>query len=171
MNRILIITREESDLSDLILGNCPGAAMCDPFGNVPVEEYDALCILNGNEDRPLVLPAPLRIRVEAARAAGKPVFTEFVASIGYTYLGIDIPATMIHHRAVYAEGGLDCPGMRAGDVLDGHYNNCCQYAFIPEDAKPVLWYHPYVSAHDHIEMTEEAMRKDVERAMRVFAGM
>ena len=161
MNRILIITREESDLSDLILGNCPGAAMCDPFGNVPVEEYDALCILNGNEDRPLVLPAPLRIRVEAARAAGKPVFTEFVASIGCTYLGIDIPATMIHHRAVYTEGGLDCPGMRAGDVLDGHYNNCCQYAFIPEDAKPVLWYHPYVSAHDHIEMTEESMRKGI----------
>ena len=161
MNRILIITRKESDLSKLILAHCPGAAMCDPGGEVPVEEFDALCILSGNEDRPLMLSAPLRNRVEAARAAGKPVFTEFVTSIGSTYIGIDIPATMTHHRAVYVEGGLNCPGLRTGDVLDGHYNSCCQYAFIPEDAKPVLYYHPYVCAHDHIEMSDEALRKGI----------
>ena len=161
MNRILILSRQASDLSDLILANCPGAALYDPFGEVPVEDFDALCVLNGNEDRPLVLPAPLRVRIEAARAAGKPVFTEFVASIGCTYLGIDIPATMTHHRTVYLEGGLDCVGMHTGDVLDGHYNSCCQYAFIPEDAKPVLFYHPYVSAHDHIEMDEETLRKGI----------
>ena len=161
MNKILIITRETSDLSDLILKNCPGAALCDPFGDVPVEAFDALCILNGNEDRPIVLPAALRIRVEAAREAGKPVFTEFVASIGHAYLGVDIPATMTHHRAVYVQGGLDCPGLTTGDVLDGHYNNCCEYAFIPKTAQPVLYYHPYVSAHDHIDMTDEALRKGI----------
>ena len=126
MNKILIITRGSSDLSDLILANCPGAAICDPFGSVPVEEYDALCILSGNEDRPMILPAALRLRVEAAMNAGKPVFTEFLASVGSTYLGIDIPATMTHHRAVYAQGGLDCAGLTTGDVLDGHHNSCCQ---------------------------------------------
>ena len=157
MNKILIISRKSSDLSDLILANCPGAVICDPFGDVPIEAFDALCILSGNEDRPVILPAALRLRVEAARAAGKPVFTEFVASVGSTYLGIDIPATMTHHRAVYAQGGLDCVGLTTGDVLDGHYNSCCQYAFIPKDAKLILAYHPYVCAHDHIEMTDEAL--------------
>ena len=161
MNRILILSRQASDLSDLILANCPGAVLCDPLGEVPVEDFDAICILNGNEDSPLVLPAPLRIRVEAARAAGKPVFTEFLASIGSTYLGIDIPVTMTHHRTVYAEGGLDCAGLRTGDVLDGHYNSCCQYAFIPEDAKPILVYHPYVCAHDHIDMDDGTLRKGI----------
>lgn len=162
MNRILILSNEPSDLSDLILAHCPGAAMCsftDPA--LPIEEFDALCILNGNEEKPVILPAPLRMRMEAARAAGKPVFTEFVASIGNTYLGIDIPAVMVHHRAVYREGGLDCEGLCTGDVLDGHYNDCCQYAFIPKDARPVLWYHPYVCAHDHIEMTDEALEKGI----------
>lgn len=164
MNKILIITQESSDLSDLILSNCPGAAMYSPFEDVPVEAFDAVCILSGNEDRPVVLPAALRIRVEAAREAGKPVFTEFVASIGHTYLGIDIPATMTHHRMVYAQGGLDCQGLKTGDVLDGHYNNCCEYAFVPKGVKLILSYHPYVSAHDHIEMTDEALRKGI-RAM------
>ena len=161
MNKILIITRKSSDLSDLILANCPGAAICDPFEVVPVEEYDALCILSGNEDRPLVLPAALRARVEKAREAGKPVFAEFVASIGHAYLGVDIPATMTHHRMVYTQGGLDCEGLRTGDVLDGHYNSCCQYAFLPKTKKPILYYHPYVSAHDHIEMEDEALRKGI----------
>ena len=160
MNRILILTNEPSDLSDLILAHCPGAAMCSfADAKIPIEDFDALCVLNGNEDKPVILPSSLRIRLEAFRASGKRVFTEFVASIGNTYLGIDIPATMVHHRAVYQEGGLDCKGLRTGDVLDGHYNSCCQYAFIPEDANPVLWYHPYVCAHDHIEMTDEALRK------------
>ena len=161
MNKILIITRESSDLSDLILANCPGAVICDPYGDVPVEAFDALCFLSGNEDRPLILPAALRLRVEAARDAGKPVFTEFVASIGSAYLGIDIPATMTHHRAVYVQGGLDCEGLETGDVLDGHYNSCCQYAFIPKDAQLILGYHPYVCAHDHIEMTDEALRQGI----------
>ena len=76
MNRILILTRECSDLSDLIMANCPGAVICDPFRDVPIETLDALCFLSGNEDRPVILPAALRSRVEAARAAGKPVFTE-----------------------------------------------------------------------------------------------
>lgn len=162
MNRILILTQEASDLSELILANCPGAAVCSLSDKeIPLEAYDALCILCGNEAAPVTLPAALRLRVEALRAAGKPVFTEFLSSIGCTYLGIDIPAKMIHHRTVYREGGLDCEGLRTGDVLDGHYNSCCQYAFIPGDAKPVLWYHPYICAHDHIEMTDEAMQKGI----------
>ena len=33
MNKILIITGESSDLSELILANCPGAAMYSPNGD------------------------------------------------------------------------------------------------------------------------------------------
>lgn len=160
MNRILILSHAASDLSDLILANCPGAALYSPFAqDIPVDDFDAICVLGGNEDLPLLLPPVLRCRFEAFRAAGKPVFTEYIGSIGGSYLAYATPATMTHHRTVYVEGGLDCAGLRTGDVLDGHNNNCAEYIFIPKDAKPVLFYHPYVCAHDHIEMPDEKLRK------------
>ena len=162
MNRILMLSQEASDLSDLILANCPGSALYSPFAqDIPVDDFDAICVLGGNEDLPLLLPAPLRCAMEAARIAGKPVFTEYIGSIGGSYLAYATPATKTYHRTVYVEGGLDCAGLTTGDVLDGHCNNCAEYIFIPKDAKPVLFYHNYVCAHDHIEMDNEKLRKGV----------
>ena len=48
MNRILILSREASDLSDLILANCPGSALYSPFAqDIPVNDFETLCVLGG----------------------------------------------------------------------------------------------------------------------------
>ena len=160
MNRILILSREASDLSDLILANCPGSALYSPFAqDIPVNDFEALCVLGGNEKSPLLLPGALRCQFESFRAAGKPVFTEYVASIGGSYLAYGNPTVMTHHRVIYVEGGLDCEGLTTGDIMDGHYNNCAEYIFIPKDAKPILFYHSYINAHDHMDMPDEKLRK------------
>ena len=83
MNRILIISNAASDLSDFILKSCPGSGFVTPaMAEAVMEEYDAVCVLAGNEEGPYQLPAPVRCKLEKMRTLGKPVFTEFVSSVG-----------------------------------------------------------------------------------------
>ena len=158
MNRILILSHAASDLSDLILANCPGSVLMSPDdSSICMDRFDAVCVLAGIEDAPYMIPAIPRCAIEQMRTAGKPVFTEFCGSMGGCYM--DTPDTMSHHRMAYMEGGLQAQGLSIGDILDGHYNDCINYVFIPKDAAPILLYHPYLCAHDHVNMTDEELRK------------
>ena len=63
----------------------------------------------------------------------------------------------------YLDNGPECAvsvkGLQTGDILDGHYNDCIKFDFIPKYADILLVYHPYLCAHDHVEMTEEEIKK------------
>jgi hypothetical protein len=152
MNRILILGTAQSDLASLILSHCDGAVCCAVDAiDASFEEFDALCILGGDREAPLVLSAPIRCAVEQMRAADKPVFCEFVASVGSVYSDKPLPTT--HHRLLYGTDGTFAD-LRCGDVLDAHYNERIPYYFIPATAKNILTYHDYLCAHDHLDASE-----------------
>lgn len=158
MNRILLITEKENDLGNLLQKSCESVTVMTPdVRGFDIDAYDALCVLGGNTDDGIVLNAPLRVCVEKFRATGKPIFCEFVQSISSAY--IDKVMHTTHHRMVFDGRDFPVEGLTAGDVLDGHENDCIKFVFIPKSAYPILAYHNYVCAHSHIEMSDEEYRK------------
>ena len=158
MNRILLISSPDNDLARLILRTAEGAFLLSPEAySAPEECFNAVCILGGDRDEPLRLTAPVRATVEKLRAEGKPVFCEFVASMGQSYA--DAPREMTHHRMVFESDHFTADGLADGDVLDGHFTGCLAYHFVPKTAKMVLRYYDYVTAHDHIDLTDEQKQK------------
>ena len=154
MNQILILSNTPSDLSELILRHCPGAALYAlTETEIPFENFDAVCILGGAEGKALALPARHRIHIEQARREGKPVFCEFAISLGSFYAGSPIRTT--HHRLVYSDEHVAMGSLARGDVLDGHNNDVLSYYFQPGSGKPILTCHDYICAHDHIDMDSE----------------
>ena len=160
MNRILLITEKESDFSNLLQKSCDGVTVMTPDVRFfDIDAYDALCVLGGNTDDGIVLNAPLRVCVEKFRAMGKPIFCEFVQSISSAYIAGVVHTT--HHRMAFDGRDFSVEGLTAGDVLDGHENDCIKFVFIPKSAYPILTYHSYICAHSHIEMSEEEYRKGI----------
>ncbi|MBR4872288.1 MAG: hypothetical protein IKV00_00480, partial [Clostridia bacterium] len=158
MNRILLISSPKNDLARLILRTAHDAVLLSPEAYFAPEGcFDAVCILGGDRDEPLRLNAPVRMAVDALRAAGKPIFCEFAASVGQSYA--DAPREMTHHRMVFEDAYFPTEELRDGDVLDGHFNGCLAYHFVPKTAKMVLRYYDYVTAHDHIELSDEQKQK------------
>ena len=82
MNRILVLSTKPSDLSDLILATCAGAELRAPDKPFDAAEFDALCLLGGNEQISITYPSPVRACIEKMRHMGKPVFAEYVEAIG-----------------------------------------------------------------------------------------
>ena len=153
MNRILILSEKESDLSRLILKTCPESVLRAPDAPFDTKEFDALCLLCGNREKPITYPSPVRACIEAFRATGKPVFAEFVEAIGgSTNNGI---TETTHHRLVYDPTDFSVTGLPCGAVLDDHNGECITYAFRNHAKAPILTLHNYICAHDQIEMSTE----------------
>ena len=75
MNRILIISENDSDLSRLIKRSCDKVTVISPTEReFDTNEYDSIAILGGNTDEGICLAPPLRLCVEKMRTEGKPVF-------------------------------------------------------------------------------------------------
>ena len=159
MNRILLITKTESDLGNLLQKTCTQVTVISPAArSFDPDDYDALCILGGNGDG-LTLKAPLRTCVEKFREQEKPIFCEYVTSVSSAYGSPELHTT--HHRLVFNDKDFSVHGLVSGDVLDGHKNDCVRFHFIPKNACPILTYHDYVCAHSHVDMGEEDYRKGV----------
>ena len=106
MNKVLIISNHENDVSKLILNNCPDAAVYDAENdNIPFEKFESLCILGGAEEKQMIIPSKNRIEVDKFIQSGKPIFCEFVASVAGVYGGN--PQETTHHRLVYSDEYVD----------------------------------------------------------------
>ena len=161
MNRICILSREESDLSALLRQVCPNA---DRFSveealSVDFSAYDAFALLGGNEDDAQVLPPYLRCKLEAQRKAGKTFFVEYYCSFADYYAGDGVRKDC--QRLVYRDWERKVEGLESGDFLDGHYNECCQFSFLPKDLRPILTYHEPINEHSHVELTDEEFSKGI----------
>ena len=158
MNKILILSHTKNDLVTTVLNTCEGARWSTPrdIQSEELSQYDALCVLAGDQDRPYTLPAPLRTAAEEMREAGKPVFCEFINSIGPVYSAA--PTGTTHHRMIYSDAYVQVEGMTKGDVLDGHGNEIIPYYFAPDTILPILTYHDYICAHDRLDMEDAAFR-------------
>lgn len=157
MNRILILSSKESDLSEIILSSCEGSELRSPNEPFDTNEFDALCLLGGNEPSPTLFPAPVRCAVEKMRELGKPVFSEYASAIGGA-LENGIVHTS-HHRLVYSSADFSVDALPNGSVLDDHSNDCINYSFRDHSFKPILTCHNYICAHDQINMADEDAEK------------
>ncbi len=152
MKKLLILSLSENDLCRLLICEM-GAVRYHPEDNeIPFDDFDAACILGGDGDAPLILPAHVRLEIEKMRQSGKRVFAEFVASLGQVYCGEPIRTS--HHRLMVCDG--DFVSLSCGDVLDDHYNDRIPYYFLPGQTRHVLRGYDYICGHDHVDMTESA---------------
>lgn len=158
MNKILILSETKNDLVCTILNSCPRATWISltEAKSVLLSSYDSICILGGDREKPYTLPARLRNQLEAMQEAKKPLFCEFINSIGQAYS--DIPIETTHHRMIYSDQHEKVVGLCSGDLLDGRKNEVLPYYFIPENALPILTYHNYICGHDHFDMNDEQFR-------------
>lgn len=160
MNRILIVSDKENDLSSLIRRSCPGSLFCsfDDAADADWESFDAAAILCGSKEEPYPLRPPVRCRLERFMAGGKTVFCEFLASVEDVFVGKQLNG-ITHQRLIYRDDGGTIPGLTPGDVLDGHYNDCTDYTFRDPGVKPILAYHEYINAHDRVDPKDPRYEK------------
>ncbi|MBQ8449207.1 MAG: hypothetical protein IJX27_09810 [Clostridia bacterium] len=161
MNKILILDHGESDLASLISVNCENTERFnfEEYGSIDFEAYDAYAFLGGNCEEAFMLPPPLRVKFEALRKTGKPIFAEFIRSVGYHSSGNVLK--MDHQRLMYREQPISIGGLSFGDILDGHYNDCCRYDFLTGDIEPILSYYDYLNAHAHIDAKTYRLDKGI----------
>lgn len=154
MRKILILSDTKNDLAETILNTCANAEwFALDAKEIEFERFDSVCILGGDREKPLTLPARLRMEIDKMREAGKPMLCEFMTSIGPVCEPVSKKATKTsHHRLVHIDDFVKIDGLDSGSVFDGHHNDVISYFFIPEDAQPILTYHDYVCAHDKVEM-------------------
>lgn len=156
MNRLLLAFDTASDLSALLLGAFPDTRQVSftELGLEDSEKYGALAVLGGSENVPVILGGRARTVLERFRDMGKPVFAEYLGSVGELYAGE--PKRLTHHRMAYI--GSDFSGLNCGDLFDPHYNELVPYYGSAETVSHVLACHAYLNAHDHSELTPEELR-------------
>ena len=161
MNKILILSHGKSDLSELLMQICHTAELFDfqDYEMIDFDAYDAYAFLGGNGEEAEILLPPLRVKFEALRETGKPIFTEFIRSVGYYSSGHILK--MDHQRLIYRDHDRKIDGLTAGDILDGHYNDCCRYDCLSKDLHAILTYHEYINAHDHIDPETESLGRGI----------
>ena len=160
MNKILILGHGESDLSSLILQTCKANRYdFEAHETIDFEAYDAYAFLGGNCGEAFIMPPTLRVKFEELRKIGKPIFAEFIRSVGYHGSGNVLK--MDHQRLLYREQPIRIEDLSVGDILDGHYNDCCRYDFLPKNLKPILSCCDYLNAHAHINENEVNTDKSI----------
>lgn len=157
MNRILVVTNGDSDFLQLLQRNCNVTVRTFDNAVTGADDFDALCMLAGNEEGLRNPPAPLHTLMDKMRAENKPVFCEFIGPIG----GIRLRGTLdtARQRMVYRSNRFSADGLTDGDLLDGQSNECIKYAPLGEEQTPVLTYQEYVCAHANTEISEEKHRE------------
>lgn len=150
--KLLIITNRESDLSSLLVKHF-GATTVDmeKAKAVRLDEFDSVAVLGGTERGAVVFHHELRTKLEAYADSGKKLFLEFVNSFRYVYSAS--AKRISHHRLVVADDEIN--GLEQGELLDTHANSYSRPHFLMPNTKPLLYYHPYVPAHDRAPMSRE----------------
>ncbi len=153
--KIAVISRGESDFS-AILSKYADVKIFAPENAEGLENFDAYAILGGLSESPLSLPIDTRLIIEKARKEGKPVFAEWVDSIGYAY--IDGKANSVSGRAVFL--GDETDTLKRGDLLDDHDNSYIKFFGFEESATPILGYGGHIIKHDHTDEIPEIKKCD-----------
>ena len=158
--KLLIISDADSDLSN-ILKSCADCTMLslEQAEKSDLSTYSSIALLCGTESlRPVVLRSALRMKIDEFAESGKPIFYEWCASLGYTYIkGFDYSDGShaggdAMSRYVYL--GKDSENVKRGDLLDSQANTGCFYTFVKEDSYPVLFNGGHIVKHDHIDESE-----------------
>ncbi len=153
--RVAVITTKESDLSALLRQY----AQVDifPFESVPsLDAYDSIALLGGTSAASVAMPIDLRLQVERAMQNGKPVFAEWLSSIGYCY-PVSSKGT-VSDRMLWLDEQTD--GLRRGDLLDDRANSRMIFGGFPKNAQPLLACGGHIVKHDHTDDIPDVKPED-----------
>ncbi|WP_309118944.1 hypothetical protein [Paenibacillus sp.] len=162
---IAIITAESSDLSELMLAFEPTATLIKPgeVSRYDLDRFEAIALLGGVSDKPLLLAPEERLLVEKEIRKGKRVFAEYAASIGHMYASP--PQSTRFERLVYCAESPDIDGLTLGDVLDDQsgmrikpHDIACSHG------RPILTF-ASVNAHGFVEVSDEMLGRISDRAL------
>ena len=145
--KIAVISRSESDLEH-ILCKYGEVTRISPEEKVSLLPFDACAVLGGTDEELLLLHIDLRLELERFRQAGKPVFAEWCASVGYAYADEGGMMRTVSHRMVYV--GEDTKALHCGDLLDDRANTFVPFAGLTASCKPILCFGGHLLAHDKI---------------------
>ena len=155
--KLLIITDRKSDLTEVFSAVAETDIYSPETENVPdAEGYDALAILGGTKENPLIINAFLREQFEAFADTGKKVFLEYVNSFRCVYSAS--PEEMTPHRLVCCTEDMD--GIYEGDLLDSRCNCYIRPHFLMPDTVPLLYYRKYTPAHERLDDISEDNKTD-----------
>ena len=148
--KLLVVSEKESDLFRLFKTICDATlASCNEASEIELLEYDALAILGGTEEKPLIMNAPLREKTESFADSGKPIFLEYVGSFRCVYSAQ--PTEALPHRLVCKS---DFAKLSAGDLLDSRCNSYIRPHFLMPNTEILMYYKKYTPAHDNIASNE-----------------
>ncbi|GAB2692007.1 hypothetical protein ACFQWB_11310 [Paenibacillus thermoaerophilus] len=163
--RVAVITETDSDLLFCMKTLDPRLIVAKPSEALAIDwnAVDSIAILGGADAEPLLLPPPLRNRIERECAAGKRVFAEYTGSIGHVYF--ESPASTRYARlAVVSPDWL--PDEPVGALIDDQCGERLRpHAFTCAPVKPLL---SYAVAHAHDRMAPADLHEDAasqERAL------
>ena len=146
--KLLLITREKSDLSKMFFSACECHMISPDITEAEdINEYDSVAVLGGTDDKPIILNAFLRDALERFADTGKPLFLEYTDSFRCVYSAS--PVKVAPHRLVADKSFT--PEIEEGDLLDSRYNSYIRPHFLMPDTIPLLYYREFTPAHDRIE--------------------
>ncbi|MEF3306808.1 hypothetical protein [Paenibacillus sp. GYB003] len=146
--KIAVITAGPSDFADWLGRQNASVTIVAPGDTPDLAPYDAIAILGGVSEEPLLLPARMRNAVEAQLGAGKKVFAEYVGSIGHVYFAPPV-STRFERLAVCADGQIgDLP---QGTLIEDQCNMRLRpHSIACSHERPILQY-VKMHAHDKVE--------------------
>ena len=123
MNKLLVITAEESVLSMLLRDSF---AHCDVIGveqvlHTDLDSYDAFALLGGTSEKGITLLTPIRKALDEQIFKGKKFFAEFVHGIAQVSF-LETKSTRFS-RPVMINTGEITGSVERGDILDDQSNN------------------------------------------------
>jgi len=163
--KVVVITRESSNLLSLLKawGNQVEVIAPEDIPGTDLNSFDAIALIGGTSDKPLLLKASERVLIEEQLQKGKRIFAEFVGSIGHVYSAQ--PESTRFWRMVYCSDEKHVDGLELGMLIDDQ----CGTRIKPHDiacshSKPILQF-TKIHAHDAIPVTEDICHSISDRAL------
>lgn len=153
--KLAVITTKPSDLSKLLADYAEVTTFTFDAA-VDLQPFDAVALLGGSSPASVCMPIDLRLQVEAAMQAGKPVFAEWLASFGYCF-PVSCKGT-VSDRMVWL--GDDANGIRRGDLLDDRANSRMIFGGFPDTCRPLLGCGGHIVKHDRTDEVPDLPRED-----------
>ena len=153
--KLAVITTKESDLSRLLEQYAKVTVFS--FENVPaLDTFDAVALLGGTNAASVSMPIDLRLQIEKAMKEGKPIFAEWLSSIGYCF-PVSSKGT-VSDRMLYL--GEQTNALKKGDLLDDRANSRMIFGGFPEGARPIMCCGGHIVKHDHTDEIFDVKAED-----------
>ncbi len=165
MRKIAVITAGASDFLSILMQEEPTVDVLKQQDVISsqLDQYDAIAILGGVSEKPLLFSAHERTVIEAQINKGKKIFAEYVTSIGHVYS--EQPTSTQFQRLVFCSDEVEVEGLAIGMLIEDQSGMRIR----PHDiacsrSTPILQY-TTVHAHDRITITDSLREQISDRAL------